>query len=313
MSVFIVGSYVNAHCLRVGRLPVRGESVDAQAMWDEHGGKGLNFAIGIHRLGAGAQTLLAVGDDAAGEACIRFMESEGLTAQSVVKVGGQSGFGVGLIAVDGSNLIAVYPGANALLDDEHVYSCWPALRKSRLICAQFEVGDLPIISAFRYARSQGVTTLLNPSPWRELTDDLLSLIDILVLNETEAALLLCLDRDVRLSPDQWGQVLLHYPWPSTLTLLVITLAEQGCIALSHEGVVMHQPAYVIDLVDPTGAGDAFTAALAVAWEKRGDLKQCLRFANACGAIVAAQQGVLAVLPTREQVEQFMLEQCSSST
>lgn len=311
MKVLVLGSYVSANCLCVERLPLAGESLEAQALWVEHGGKGLNLAVGLHRLGLGVEVLLAIGNDAAGNALLDFLHTEGLDTRWVVKAGERSGLGIGLIAADGSNVIVVYPGANALLDATHVQTAIGALESTKLVCAQFEIPDDPILAAFQHARLCGIKTLLNPSPWRIPSPMLLGLTDILVVNETEAVALFCLETRATLAVEQWLVILPTLEWQGEW--LVVTLAERGCVALQSGQQTFHQPAWVITPTDPTGAGDAFTAGLAQAWVSGLVLVDALRFANACGAIVAARQEVLSALPTSYQVATFMDEQMPESS
>lgn len=311
MKVLVLGSYVSANCLCVERLPLAGESLGAQSLWVEHGGKGLNLAVGLHRLGLGIELLLAVGNDAAGNNLLGFLQTEGLDTRWVVKAGKHSGLGIGLIAADGSNVIVVYPGANALLDKTHIQTAFGALESTQLVCAQFEIPDAPILAAFQRARLCGINTLLNPSPWRVPSPCLLGLTDILVVNETEAAALFCLETSEMLAVEQWLTMLPTLAWQGKL--LVVTLAERGCVALQSGQKAIYQPAWVITLTDPTGAGDAFTAGLSQAWMSGLGLVEALRFANACGAIVAARQAVLPTLPTATQVAAFMAEQTLDSS
>ncbi|WML89469.1 ribokinase [Thiothrix lacustris] len=311
MKVLVLGSYVSANCLCVERLPLAGESLAAQALWVEHGGKGLNLAVGLHRLGLDVEVLLAIGNDAAGDALLDFLRAEGLDTRWVIKAGERSGLGIGLIAADGSNVIVVYPGANALLDKTHVQTALGTLESTQLVCAQFEIPDAPILEAFRHARSCGINTLLNPSPWRVPSPSLLNLTDILVVNETEAAALFYLETSRTPSVEQWLVILPTLEWQGEL--LVVTLAERGCVALQSGQPATHQPAWVIAPTDPTGTGDAFTAGLAQAWVSGLALVDALQFANACGAIVAARQAVLPALPTTHQVDTFMAGQSLDSS
>lgn len=304
MSIFVLGSYVNAHCLSVEHLPIAGESLGAQSLWTEHGGKGLNIAIGLHRLGSAVNLLLAVGNDSAGEAVIHFLRTEGIDTRWVLKVDDRSGFGIGLVEPNGGNVIAVYPGANALLDTISVQMALDALSSAQLVCAQFEVPEAAILEAFQQARVRGIKTFLNPSPWRMPSAALLAVTDILVVNEVEAAGLFGLDASQsRKMPQDWLSLLPTLVWHGDL--LVITLAEQGCVALQAKRPAIHVPAWIITRVDSTGAGDAFAAGLVRAWQQGWELVDALRFANACGAMTAAQQGVIPILPTEAAVMAFM--------
>ena len=303
VDVFVLGSYVNANSLVVKQLPKAGESLQAEALWTEHGGKGLNLAVGMHRLGLRTYPLIAVGNDTPGDALMTLLRSEGLEIQGVVRTSIPSGFGVGLVTAAGDNIITIYPGANAQLSIGHVQTASNTLQDCRLVCAQFEIPDAPIVEAFKQARQRGIKTLLNPSPWRESETVLLSLTDILVLNETEAAACFGITDVDTLSLAQWLRLLPVLAWKGEL--LVVTLAERGCVALQRGQEAMHEPAWTIEPVDPTGAGDAFATGLAYALLNDYPLVKALRFANACGAMIASQQGVLQILPTWQQVGQFM--------
>ncbi|MDD5319182.1 MAG: ribokinase [Methylococcales bacterium] len=306
MRIFVLGSYVNANCLCVENLPAAGESLSAQAMWTEHGGKGLNLAVGIHRLGIHVDTLMSVGMDSAADSLLKFLKAEGVDTRWVIRKSEQSGFGVGFIAPGGENFLAVYPGANFLLDASHVAQTAVAIGAADLVCAQFEIQETPILAAFSHARKLGIRTLLNPSPWRAPGMELLALTNILVANETEAASLFGLSAGADLSPEYWVSGLPAWAERSAWRgeLLVVTLGEQGCVALNHRTVI-YQPAWVVASVDATGAGDAFCAGLATALVQGDSLPDALILASACGAWVAAHRGVLQALPTLTEITRFV--------
>lgn len=306
MGVFVLGSYINANSMTVKHLPKAGASIQAENLWTEHGGKGLNLAVGMHRLGLPTHTLLAVGDDAAGDSLLTRLQVEGMNTQGIVRSTVPSGFGIGLVATDGNNIIVVYPGANAQLNTHHVQAASSILRDCQLVCAQFEIPDAPIVEAFRQARQHGIKTLLNPSPWRVPDPAILALTDMLVLNETEAAACFGIEDAPTLSPAQWLRLLPTLAWQGQL--LVVTLAERGCIAFPCGQPAIHEPAWTVTPADPTGAGDAFTAGLVYALLHHYPLPNALCFANACGAMVASQPGVLPALPQVAAVQMFMAGQ-----
>lgn len=311
MDVFVLGSYISANTMIIKKFPKAGASVEADNLWAEHGGKGLNLAIGMHRLGLQTHALLAVGQDVAGDALVSHLQTEGLDTQGVIRTPAPSGFGIGLVAEDSGNIIVVYPGANAHLTEEHVRSAGQRLRESQLVCAQFEIPDAPIREAFQQARQHGIKTLLNPSPWRVPDPAVLALTDTLVLNETEAAACFGMAEVSGLSLTQWLRVLPRLAWQGEL--VVVTLAERGCVALQRGQSALHAPAWSITAIDPTGAGDAFTAGLVYALLHHYPLSSALHLANACGAMVAAQPGVLPALPTVSQVQAFQTEALADSS
>lgn len=306
MRVFVLGNYMNAHFLSVERLPVAGESLAASRHFQEHGGKGLNLAVGLHRLGVTVDLLMAVGNDEAGAAVTHQLAEEGISTESVLALGPDSGYGVGFIAPDGRNFLAAHLGANALLNAEHVERLNGVIASADWTIAQFELPDPVIRCAFRQARRYGRYTYLNPSPWRPLDSELLALTDLLVANSTEAALLFD-------QPDL--EVMTHSDWVTQLPtmahqlgwagrLLVITLAEAGCVALDETRQVLSEPAYRIQQIDATGAGDAFGCGLLWSLMQGLPLAESLRIGNACGALVATREGVLGSLPQPADITAF---------
>lgn len=303
MQVIVLGSYVQAHCLAVSALPTSGASIQAQACWHDHGGKGLNLAVGMHRLGLKVGLLLAIGDDAAGASICQFLQAEGLDTQHVLRLGEQSGFGVGLVGADGQNVIAVYSGANHLLNATHIAGLEADISQAQLVCAQFEIQPAIVLTAFQLAKRYQIKTLLNPSPWQKPSAALLQVTDILVLNEAEALLMFELNARTALSIEDWCRLDFLEDWQGEL--LIITLAERGAILFNQGRTPIYVPAWSITQADPTGAGDAFTAGLSYALIHQPSYPQALRFANACGALLAQQVGVLAALPPLSTVEAFM--------
>ncbi|MFZ1389679.1 MAG: ribokinase [Thiolinea sp.] len=302
MKVVVLGSYVRGYCLAVPNLPVSGASVQANAGWQIHGGKGLTLAVGIHRLGLKVSLLLAIGKDESGAAIYKYLQAEGLSTNNVLTLGEQSGFAVGLIGADGKNVIAIYSGANHQLNESHVLALEDDICQAKLVCAQFEIQPEIVLTAFRLAKRYQVKTLLNPSPWQQPSAELLNLTDILILNEVEALAMFGIDASV-LSVAEWFELDLKPYWQGEL--LIITLAERGSILFNREQQPVHVAAWPINQVDPTSAGDAFAAGFTYALTQAHSHPQALNFANACGALLAQQAEVLEALPKLSTVEAFM--------
>jgi ribokinase len=307
MRAFVLGNYMSANFLYVDRLPTEGESVAADNYRQEHGGKGLNLAVGLRRLGAEVDLLMAVGADPAGLAVKGRIAEEGIDTSHVIYLGPTSGFGAGFIARDGRNFLAVHLGANALLMADHVRAISDVLSRADFALAQFEVPEPAIIEVFERARAGGIPTYLNPSPWRTPSRKLIDLADVVVVNATEAAAMLGKQDLVRASRGTWADQLpdlaAKYGWQGQL--LVVTLSEAGCVALDRAGGVVIRAGYRVDQVDATGAGDAFGSGLVWALLQRLELPDALNTANACGALVTSRHGVLDSLPTSVEVEAFM--------
>ncbi|MEW6678766.1 MAG: PfkB family carbohydrate kinase [Pseudomonadota bacterium] len=309
MRVVVLGNYMNAHFIHVDRLPRAGESLAARRVFQEHGGKGLNLGVGLHRLGAAesrveicVDMLMAVGRDEAGASVRRALAAEGMAMDQVLELGETSGFGVGFIAPDGSNFLAAHLGANAMLLPVHVDAIFDDIFAAGAVpgwvLGHFEVPLAVLRHAFAKARGQGTKTYLNPSPWQPLDADFLGLVDVLVVNETEAAGLFGLDVVPAWSRAEWAAQLLalvqRVPWRGEV--LVVTLGDAGSVALDDRGAVHAAAAPKIDQVDATGAGDAFGCGLVWALAQGQSVQRALETGNACGAYIAAREGILAHLP-----------------
>lgn len=320
MKIVVLGSFVQACCWKVERLPLPGESLVAQALSIEAGGKGLNVAIGSRRLVSNAQVnvVLGVGKDAAAEDLLQLLATEDVGADHVHRLSPQSGYGSGHIAANGQNAIAVFPGPNLLLTAEHADLAKQAIEAADLVYGQFETSLAVLTRAFNIAKSrqqdQRPLTVLNPSPWQPIPSELLDCVDVLVVNEVEAAQLLRLSSPLAgLDLSAAGlliQTVLESFWTYFKgTWLIVTLGDQGSLAFSPNapnGLAVAAPAFKIQAVDTVGAGDAFASALCVALgQQTVNMKHALLEANACGAMVASELGVLDVLPSRAALDAFL--------
>ncbi len=307
MRIFVLGNYMNAHFIHVDRLPSAGESLQARRVFQEHGGKGLNLGVGLHRLGVTVDMLMAVGLDEAGASVKQALADEGMRTDYFLTLGECSGFGVGFITPDGDNFLAAHLGANALLASCHVELASPALDQAEWVMAHYEVPDAVILYTFQRARERGVSTYLNPSPWRAPAEGLLGLTDVLVVNALEAALLFNAPQSTNWSLAEWCKYLpglaVQMVWNGRI--LIVTLAHEGCVALDALGNTFSGAAFEIKQVDATGAGDAFGCGLVYGLLRGESLSEAVRIGNACGAHVAAREGILAHLPRHADLANFL--------
>lgn len=309
MKIVVLGSFVQACCWKVARLPAAGETFTASALSIEAGGKGLNVAIGARRLGAQVDIILGIGQDDAGDKLLHRLRQEEISADHVWRLAPQSGYGAGLIADDGQNAIAVYPGPNLLLTAAHVAHAESAITRADLVYGQLETSVSAVNAAFDIARRAGVRTVLNPSPWQALPHTLLENTDVLIVNEVEVRELLALARPLSGSLAECAAILqplldpFWHQWPGSV--LVVTLGSLGSLAFERQCLTHQAPTFPVDAVDSVGAGDAFASGFCVDLCGHRPLDHALRVGNACGALVTSRLGVLDALPHPATVGAFL--------
>ena len=286
--VVVVGS-VNADLVvRLPRLPAPGETVLEGTYHRGGGGKGANQASAAARLGAHAVLVGRVGADDLGREARRDLASAGVDVTFVAE--GTEPTGVALILVDaaGENLIGVASGANMEVTADQVTEAVGSIPGDRaVVLAGLEVPDQAVAAAGRAARSRGFPFVLNPAPAKPIPRDLVGLCDVLTPNRTEVG----------------G---LGFGSPEDLLA-----AGAGAVAvtLGAEGVAVHRPglpvaavpAFPVDVVDTTGAGDAFSGALAWALASGESLDDAVELACAAAALSTRSLGARAGQPTAEEV------------
>lgn len=301
MKIAVVGSYGVGMTMHVPQVPARGETVAGGSYSSGPGGKGSNQAVAAARLGAEVSLLTAVGDDPIGREARRMWADEGVTVDHLVISERATMVGFILVESDGENRIVIAPGALDDLRPQHVEAFRGHIRSADLLLVSMEI-PLPVVAAaLRVARQEGVRTLLNPAPAQPLPDELWPMVDVITPNRTEAPVVLGLAADHGLSDDE----LVGRLQQRTQGIAVLTLGSGGC--LTHDGTSSIAVAAVRApvVVDTTGAGDAFTAALAVALVEGRPLPDAVRFAAAAGAHAVGVAGVIDALPRRIQLNDLM--------
>lgn len=306
--VVVVGSANVDMIVRVEHLPEPGQTLLGTDVALRTGGKGANQAVAACRLGA--QTLLyaAIGTDAFGRQTREALAGEGVRLDHLVEIDGAStGMAMIMVAADGENTIVVAPGANHALDASATSGLAGALAPGAVLAAQLEVPLDTCLAAAGVARRAGARVVLNAAPLpRPDSGDFVALlraVDVLIVNETEALALA--DRQAPHTPDGWidlaGDLLRHGP-----AACVITLGGQGAVA--HDGTGgWRQPPFAAEVVDTTGAGDAFCGALAAALAGGASLAEAVRRGAAAGALATGRLGAQAALPTSAQVDELIGE------
>ncbi|MFD5772169.1 ribokinase [Streptomyces fungicidicus] len=294
-DLLVVGSANADLVIGVERRPGAGETVLGSDLAVHPGGKGGNQAVAAARLGARTALLARVGDDGHGRLLLESQRAAGVDTAGVLVGGAPTG--VALITVDpsGDNSIVVSPGANGRLTPADVRAAGDLFRASRVVSTQLEI---PLETVLEVARNlaPGSRLVLNPSPPQPLPAEVLAACDPLIVNEHEAKVILGDTAGAGDRPEDWARLLLEKGPRS----VVVTLGGEGALVASPEGVA-RVPSVKVRAVDTTGAGDAFTAALAWRLGAGEPLAKAAAYAARVGAVAVTREGAQASYPTAAEV------------
>jgi len=285
VTIGVVGS-VNLDLVASGApLPKAGETVTGARFAQHPGGKGANQALAARRLGADVHMVGCVGDDALAEPALILLRRDGVDVSNVMSELGTS-TGVALIAVspEGENQITVASGANARVGPSDV----AGLPKCDVLLSQLEVPVTAVEAAARAAAETGALMAINLAPAIGVSPQLLKDTDLLIVNEIEAA--------------YYGDAL-H----DRGGLVALTLGGEGAALYKMGQEIARVPAFNVEVVDTTGAGDTFCGAIAVALAEGQPPKDALLFASAAAALAVTRPGAQPSLPTRAQVDALLAE------
>jgi ribokinase len=294
--VFVAGSINMDVVATAERHPKIGETVAGKEVLYFPGGKGANQAVAAAKQGVLTTLIGRLGADAFGSDLRTFLAAQSIDVGLVRDTDAPTGTAVITVA-NSDNTIVVIPGANAHVDAADVTAA--SLAKGDVAVSQFEI-PLPAISAFfRSARASGATTILNPAPARAVGPELLALIDILVLNETELGVITGAELGENDEPTYFIEA--ARPLRGKGRTICITLGRRGVLALVG-GEAMLIPGRHVKAVDTTGAGDCFVGALAAQLAQGKSIRDALTYANAAASICVQRMGAAPSMPTAAEVD-----------
>jgi len=301
VRVVVAGSNNFDIVVNAERTPKEGENLLASNLKFFPGGKGANQAVAVARLGAKVTLISALGRDFIGDFLLRNLETAGIDTRWIRRDPNRS-TGCAFIAIypSGNNSIVVDPGANFTLEPADVEKTKDSIAAADAILTVLEIPPETVEAVLRAGRDAGKLTVLDAGPARRCSLEILKLADIVSPNESELEALSGERVEGREFIRKAAEKLLELG----VRTVVVKMGSDGAMLVNAEGA-KHFPAHKITAVDPTAAGDAFSAALTVKLAAGVGMDDAIRYANAAGALAVTRLGALPSLPTWDEVDVFL--------
>ena len=303
-KVTVFGSFVVDLMARAPRLPVPGETVLGSFFKQGAGGKGFNQGIAAHKSGGDVTMITKLGRDSLAAVATDAMDGVGLSKDHLFYSETEP-TGVALISVDentSQNEIIIVPGACATISDEDIASVADRIKESAYLLLQLEVNQNANEKVAAMAKAAGVKVIVNTAPYSPVTDEFLSGCYLVTPNEVEAEELTGICVSDLESADKAAKVFKD----RGVQNVVITLGSRG-VYVNEDGKSEIVPAYKVNAIDTTGAGDAFNGGLLTALSEGKTISEAARFANALAAISVQRIGTTPSMPTRAEIDKFLEE------
>ena len=297
-NILVVGSLNADLVVRTSRFPQPGETISGDDLQVIPGGKGANQAVAAARLGSNVSMFGRVGKDNFGDFLLDNLRSNNVDSRLIQQDDASTGTAIIVVDANGQNSIVLSAGANGKVSSSDVeHASFPDFN---LLLLQLEIPTPTVLSAARRAKENNVSVILNPAPAKELPDELVSLVNFIIPNETELSLLTNQTVNDISSIEKAARTLLERGAPK----VIVTLGGNGALMVTKE-FAQHVPPFKVDVVDTTAAGDAFIGGFATALLQNKMLEDAVRYGCACGALATTKFGAQPSLPTKEEVERFM--------
>ena len=299
-KIVMFGSFVADLTGVAEHLPKAGETVFGESFKIGPGGKGSNQTVAAHRAGADIKLITKLGDDLFGKVALDFYKENGISTDYLI-VDEKEDTGIALICVDkqvGQNQILVVPAACTTFNDADMERIKPLIEGADYLLLQFEVNMDALEKAIDIAKAAGVKIVLNPAPARKVPQELLAKTDIVTPNEIEAETLTGVPVPDEAGAKKAAEVL--HSWG--ISDVIITMGSSGVFASDGKNSRM-VPAYKVDAIDTTGAGDAFNGGFVTALAEGKDIFEASEFGNALASLSVQKFGTAPSMPQRAEIDE----------
>lgn len=289
--IAVVGSAMMDLTAYADVLPEAGQTLVGQLFTTGFGGKGANQAVMAARCGAQVHFVGKLGKDVFGDSIAENFTSIGINADYVERT--QTPTGVAHIWVDGhgENRIIIIPGANHEIEAEKAATAITKIKDLSIVMAQCEIRQDVTLAAFKAAKARGCTTVLNPAPFQPLSDELLSVTDWLIPNETEF-------RELQGNLPISDEILKSFrPGKNS----IVTLGSQGAVYIDSFGQLHRASAPKVSAIDTTGAGDSFVGSFAFALGAGQDPIKAMNFGIKIASLSVTRKGAQSSYPDQTEI------------
>lgn len=302
-KVCILGSMNMDLVVKIKNLPQVGETILAKGLEKIPGGKGANQAVAAKRCGAEVVMIAKVGNDDNGKVLKEKLKEDNINIDFIFEDKKEStGTAVIMVNENGNNSIVVVPGSNMTIKEEEIDRAVEAIENSDIIIAQFETSEEITLKAFKEAKKHNKLTILNPAPAKEINAELLAVTDIIVPNETEAELLTGIKVESLDEAKKAAKVFLN----RGVKYAIITLGDKGAAVISEDFCEL-VPAFKVEAIDTTAAGDSFIGALSAKLDfnniNKENLIKAVRFGNKVSSIAVQRKGAQPSIPYLKEIEE----------
>ncbi len=298
MKILVVGSLNVDYLIRLGDMPVRGETISAREMQKLPGGKGANQAYAAAKLGGDVVILGSIGNDEDSLMLRDSLNDVGVDTSYLNICDGPGGLALVMVNDDGDNSIVVVPGANALTNTAYIKKMHAVIETADIVLLQLEIPLETVVYVAKLARTYGKFVILDPAPAiPNLPDELLSSVDLIKPNEIELHMIAGgHDESVEME-EAIGR--LH---EKGIPHVLVTLGERGSYLHSADGSSHLEPAIAVQAVDTTAAGDSFAAAFALSIAEGKSFAEAQARASKVASIVVTRFGAQPSIPLRSEID-----------
>jgi ribokinase len=304
-KIVVIGSINTDMVVRSPQIPSPGQTLMGHSFISTGGGKGANQAVAAARLGGDVVLIGKVGNDDLGKTSIKNFEGEKINTAFIYADKKQPS-GVAFIVIDekGENIIVVAPGANAILNEDDLKNAAEEISKCDVVLFQLEIPLVTVEAGMKLAKHYKKTVILNPAPAAELPDEILSHVDIIIPNQSEAFILTNIVVSDLYTASKACDVLHN----KGIETVIITMGESGAYVSCTQYKNLVPGFKAGKTVDTVAAGDTFCGALAIALAERKEMEEAVKFANAAAAISVTRNGAQDSAPYRNEVDEFLRKQ-----